>query len=401
MELRAAGRRGAGAPPAEARLIGGGAHAEAERDRRQRAGDRVRPRIRNPGVHPGKEAAVDPARTAPHPRGGQVARGRREAPDARRAPLWRAPRQGARARQAGRSRAEAGRGIRQGQSAGHDPGHRLDSRAQTVTAMLALHTWTLDTTPLPDALRATKAAGWDGVELRRIDFARAAEKGQPAADVLALVKASGLRVACVGVELGWMFADGAERQKLMQAFDESCRWAVALGCQTVMSASDRGRGDLARASANVREAADIAESHRVKLAVEFNSQAEQLNNLEVMRGVVAKAAHPSCGLLLDTYHLQRSGASLKAIDDVALGEIAYFQYSDVPRTGLEPGKALDRLPPGKGSVPFKEIFALLDRKGYRGFMSYEAPNPAAWARPADEVAREALEATRAQLPTAR
>ena len=264
--------------------------------------------------------------------------------------------------------------------------------------MLALHTWTLDTTPLPDALRATKSAGWDGVELRRIDFARAAEKGQPAADVLALVKASGLRVACVGVELGWMFADGAERQKLMQAFDESCRWAVALGCQTVMSASDRGRGDLARASANMREAGDVAASHGVKLAVEFNSQAEQLNNLDVMRGVVAKAAHPSCGLLLDTYHLQRSGASLKAVDDVALGEIAYFQYSDVPRSGLEPGKALDRLPPGKGSVPFKEIFALLDRKGYRGFMSYEAPNPAAWARPAAEVAREALEATRAQLP---
>ena len=261
-----------------------------------------------------------------------------------------------------------------------------------MTTMLALHTWTLDTTPLADALRATKAAGWDGVELRRIDFARAA------AEVLTLAKASGLRVACVGVELGWMFADGDERRKLMHAFDESCRWAAALGCQTVMSASDRGRGDLARAASNMREAGDIAAGHRVKLAVEFNSQAEQLNNLDVMRGVVAKAAHPSCGLLLDTYHLQRSGARLAAIEDVALGEIAYVQYSDVPRTGLEPGKALDRLPPGRGSVPFKDIFALLDRKGYRGFMSYEAPNPAAWARPAEEVAREALDATRAQLP---
>ena len=52
-----------------------------------------------------------------------------------------------------------------------------------MTTMLALHTWTLDSTPLPDALRATRSAGWDGVELRRIDFARAAEKGQPAADV--------------------------------------------------------------------------------------------------------------------------------------------------------------------------------------------------------------------------
>jgi len=109
--------------------------------------------------------------------------------------------------------------------------------------MLALHTWTLDTTPLADALRATRAAGWDGVELRRVDFARAAEKGQPAAEVLKLVKASGLRVACVGVEMGWIFADGAERGRLLEAFAESCRWAVELGCATVMSASDRGRGD--------------------------------------------------------------------------------------------------------------------------------------------------------------
>jgi 2-keto-myo-inositol isomerase len=270
-----------------------------------------------------------------------------------------------------------------------------------MTAPLALHTWTLETTPLVDALRATRAAGWDGVELRRVDFSRAAEKGQNAAQVLALVKASGLRVACVGVELGWIFADSDERRRLFEAFAESCRWAKELGCTTVMSASDRGRGDLTRAAANVREAGDLAASHGVRLAIEFNSQAEQLNNLDVMRGIVARAAHKSCGLLLDTYHLQRSGASLSAIDDVALNEIAYVQYSDVPRTGLEPGKALDRLPPGRGSVPFKEIFALLDRKGYRGFMSYEAPNPAAWSRPAEEVAREALEATRAVLPIAR
>ena len=147
----------------------------------------------------------------------------------------------------------------------------------------------------------------------------------------------------------------------------------------------------------MREAAGIAASHRVKLA---SSSTRRPTSSTISRSCAASSRRPriaSCGLLLDTYHLQRSGASLAAIEDVALGEIAYFQYSDVPRSGLEPGKALDRLPPA-GSVPFKEIFALLDRKGYRGFMSYEAPNPAAWARPADEVAREALDATRAHLP---
>jgi sugar phosphate isomerase/epimerase len=60
-----------------------------------------------------------------------------------------------------------------------------------------------------------------------------------------------------------------------------------------------------------------------------------------------------------------------------------------------PGQALDRLPPGQGSVPFKDFFAAVERRGYAGYCSYEAPNPAAWARDPADVAREALEATRA------
>ncbi len=264
--------------------------------------------------------------------------------------------------------------------------------------MLALHTWTLDTTPLAEVLRVAKRVGWDGIELRRVDFARAAEAGKRAEDVLALVEASGLGVACVGVEPGWMGAEGAERERLFGAFAESCRWAAELGARTVMSPVDRGRLDLGRAATSLRAVGELAVKHAVRLALEFNSQAEQLNTLASVREVLALANDPSCGLLLDTYHLGRSGATLAEIEKVPLAEIAYVQFSDVPRSGLEPGKALDRLPPGRGSVPFKEIFALLARKGYRGFMSYEAPNPAAWARPAEDVAREALEATRSVLP---
>jgi len=264
--------------------------------------------------------------------------------------------------------------------------------------MLALHTWTLDTTPLADVLRIARHAGWDGVELRRIDFERAAQKGQAAADVQALVRGGGLPVACVGVELGWMWAEGDERHRLLGVFDEQCARAALLGCGTVMSPVDKGRGDLRRAAESVREVGDIAAKHGVRLAVEFNSQAAELNALPRMREVMAKASHLRCGLLLDTYHLWRSGATIRDVEDVTLEEIAYVQFSDVPRSGLEPGKFTDRLPPGQGIVPFREFFALLEFKGYGGFLSYEAPNPAAWARPAADVAREALEAARARLP---
>jgi sugar phosphate isomerase/epimerase len=261
---------------------------------------------------------------------------------------------------------------------------------------LALHTWTLDKTPLAEALRVARESGWDAVELRRLDFARAQEAGHSAADVIGLVRASGLPVACVGVEFGWMWAEGAERHRLLQVFAEQCARAAALGCTTVMSPVDRGEGSVARAAASVREVGDLAAAARVRLAVEFNSQAAQLNGLGRMREVMAQAAHPACGLLLDTYHLHRSGATVRDLEDVAPSEIAYVQYSDVP-AAVRPGENMPRLAPGRGVVPFKEWFRAFAARGYAGYLSYEAPDPAAWARPPADVAREALAATRSFL----
>jgi sugar phosphate isomerase/epimerase len=262
---------------------------------------------------------------------------------------------------------------------------------------LALHTWTLDTTPLPDAVAAAKAAGWDAVELRRLDWTRGRDAGRSATWVEDTVRASGLPVACVGVEFGWMWADGAERARLLATFDEQCARATALGCRTVMSPVDKGRGDLARAATSVREVGDLAARHGVRLAVEFNSQCEQLNTLERVREVLARAAHPHCGLLFDAYHMQRSGGSPRSLDDVRGAEIVYVQFSDVPRGELKRGEVLNRLPPGQGCVPFKEFFDAVRGTGYAGFVSYEAPNTAAWSRSPGEVAREALAATRALL----
>ena len=259
---------------------------------------------------------------------------------------------------------------------------------------LALHTWTLLSTKVADILKVARSTGWDGVEISRQSITAA----MPIDEIARLVKASGLPVACVGAGSGWMWSDGDARRAMLATFDEACRVAASLDCRTVMSPVDQGTGDLAQAAAGVREVGDMAARHGVRLAVEFNSLAKQLNSLERARELMDRAAHPACGLLLDTYHLGRSGATMRQIEDVAPREIVYVQYSDVPRTGLKPGYALDRLPPGHGSFAFKEFFALMNTKGYGGFLSYEAPNETAWTRPPDDVAREALSATRAVLP---
>jgi sugar phosphate isomerase/epimerase len=264
-----------------------------------------------------------------------------------------------------------------------------------ATPRLALHTWTLDTTPFSDVLRIARETGWNAVELRRVDFARAAAQGRSADAVLDEVKASGLPVACVGVELGWMGATGDERRRLLAVFEESCRWAQALGCSTVMSPVDKGpAGDIDVAIGSLCEVGGIAAAHGVRLALEFNALCEYWNTLPRVRDLVRRAAHPGCGLLIDTYHLGKSGATPEMLDDLDTAEIAYVQYSDVPRDP-KPGANTDRLPPGQGTVPFREIFGRIAKKGYAGYLSYEAPNPIAWARDPKTVAREALDATRA------
>lgn len=264
---------------------------------------------------------------------------------------------------------------------------------------LALHTWTLDTTPLPEALRAAKSAGWNAVELRRIDFTRCLERGMTNAQVLDLVKKSGLDVACIGTEYGLIFAQGEERSRLLKALEETCANAKALGCDLVMVAPGQNPpGTLREAAANFRAGGAIAREHGVRFALEFNSAHDVINRLEAGREIVELADHPNCGILLDAYHLERSGGGGRGFESYPAEKIFAFQYSDVP-AGPPPAvrRPTDRLPPGKGSVRWNEVFGLLKEKGYGGYLSYEAPNPEQWARPPVEVAREALEATRRLL----
>ena len=77
--------------------------------------------------------------------------------------------------------------------------------------------------------------------------------------------------------------------------------------------------------------------------------------------------------------------------DVPASDIIAFQFSDVPPGPISNTVTpLDRLPPGKGVVRWREVLQLLMEKGYERYINYEAPNPAQWSRPPAEVAREGI-----------
>jgi 2-keto-myo-inositol isomerase len=262
---------------------------------------------------------------------------------------------------------------------------------------IALHTGTLDTTPFSDVLRIARETGWDAIELRRVDFARAAEAGRAADEVLAQVRASGLAVACVGSVGGWMWSSEADAAGPLAAVAESCDWAAALDCPFVMGGVEQGTGSDDLAAERLHRVGEIAAARGVRFALEPQSQAKQYSTPSRTHEVVAKANHPNVGLLIDTYHVQRTTGGLSEYEALNPAELFYVQYSDVPADSA-PGQTRDRLAPGQGVVPFKEAFAILAAKGYDWYASYEALSPAIWAADPTAVAREGAEATRARLP---
>jgi 2-keto-myo-inositol isomerase len=258
--------------------------------------------------------------------------------------------------------------------------------------------WTIDTTPLPTALDVARVAGYDAVELRRTDFKRCFDAGMTNEQVLDLILKSGIPVGVLGVEYGWLFATGDESKRLFGVFRESCKNAVALGCNMLMSAPGPVSGPIKHAIEYLREAGDIAAEYGLRLAIEFNSQHDVLDSLAVLTELITGADKPNCGYLIDAYHFTRSGAGGRGFEGVPAEQIFYFQYSDLspnPVTGVK--RPTDRLPPGKGVVKWHEMLGLLAEKQYTGYLSYEAPNPEQWVRSPYDVAREGVELTRKLL----
>lgn len=260
---------------------------------------------------------------------------------------------------------------------------------------IALHTWTLDKTPLSEALTIAREAGFNAIELRFGDFRRCFEAGMNNDQVLDMIRDSGLKVSVMGTEYGVMFARDGELQRLLDSLDITCANAVALGCDTIMVAPGLNPPtSAAQAAENFRKCGEVAKKYGIRFALEFNSRHAIINRLSVAREILAMAGHPHCGLLLDAYHLHCSGAVGRGFAELPDEQIFAFQYSDAPPNPVQVRTATDRLPPGKGVIPWVDVFQLLMEKNYRGYISYEAPNPAQWSRPPAEVAREAVTATR-------
>jgi sugar phosphate isomerase/epimerase len=112
--------------------------------------------------------------------------------------------------------------------------------------------------------------------------------------------------------------------------------------------------------------------------------------------VMLEAQHPQACLLPDVYHLRRGGSDLRGMRLLSAAAVHCFHFNDYPavddRTKLTDA---DRVYPGDGAAPWKEIIGDLRSIGFHGVVSLELFNRDYWKQDPLEVARTGLEKMRA------
>ncbi len=144
-------------------------------------------------------------------------------------------------------------------------------------------------------------------------------------------------------------------------------------------------GEYHRAARSLREAADLAETFGVRLAIEFQKSSLLCSCLETLLALIAQAGTANAGICLDVFHYYMGPSKFEDLAYLSPENLAWVQLCDVSGTPRELAGDSDRIFPGEGDFQLGPIIEHLARIGYDGYVSLEITNPQLWQVPPDRV----------------
>ncbi len=204
---------------------------------------------------------------------------------------------------------------------------------------------------------------------------RTAEQQKKIGDTLASL---GMTMGVFVVDKGGNSANtlAAGKQEYVDIFLKGCRRTVDVAKRVNAKWVTVVPGDFERnipigiQTGNVIEAlrkgAEILEPHNIIMVLEPLSDSPDLflQNSDQTYMICKGVNSPSCKLLFDMFHMQRTEGNVINNIDKTWNEIAYFQIGDNP----------GRNEPTTGEMNYKNIFKHIYNKGFRGVMGMEHGN---------------------------
>ena len=256
---------------------------------------------------------------------------------------------------------------------------------------------------LADQIQLAAAAGYAGIEPWTSDLAKASETGGALKELRQRCADSGLTVISAIGFAAWAVNDEAARAKGLEQMKRDMDLVAQLG-GTHIAASPAGVNqagvtlDLDRAAERYRAVLELGRSVGIVPQLEFWGASANLSRLDQCLYVAARAAHPDACVLADVFHMYRGGTEPAALRLLGRSAAYSFHMNDYPASpARETLKDADRVWPGDGVAPIRDMLKIFAENGASVWLSVELFNPTYWTRPAEETARTGLEKMKAAV----
>jgi sugar phosphate isomerase/epimerase len=259
--------------------------------------------------------------------------------------------------------------------------------------------------PLTDLIDIAQKAGYEAIEPWVSEVDAYLKSGGTLKELKKRFADAGLKVADLIGFAEWIVEDADRRKKGLETAKRDMGWAADLGCPRVAAPPVGATGgtskrddpkftqpviDLLAAADRYRALLDLGQAVGVTPVVEVWGFSKTLRRLGEALLVAAECGDSKGCVLPDVYHLYKGGSDFAGLPLLSGSAIGIFHVNDYPKIERDKIVDADRVYPGDGIAPLKDVFAALRRTGYSGFLSLELFNREYWKQDPHAVAKTGL-----------
>jgi 2-keto-myo-inositol isomerase len=222
-----------------------------------------------------------------------------------------------------------------------------------------------------------------------------------AEDFRALLAEHEVVAPVISFQGGILASQGDFRRQHWESFAKRLAQCRDLAIGTLVVAADivgpLSQQDIERVQASLRQAADLAGQHDMRLALEFQSRSAFANNLQTAAALVEEVESRQLGICFDVFHFYTGPSKLEDLAYLTCDNLFHVQLCDLAGIPRELASDSERVLPGDGDFQLKPIVEHLRSIGYDGYVSVELMNPQIWRIPPLQFGEVAMTALRKLL----
>lgn len=258
--------------------------------------------------------------------------------------------------------------------------------------------------PITESIDIASKAGYSAIEPWIQELDEYTKGGGTLKDLGKRFADAGLAVPDAIGFAEWLVSDDDRRKKGLETAKRDMDKVLAVGGKCIAAppvgatAGGSRRDDpkftepvsAVVAAERYRVLLDLGKSMGITPLVEVWGHSASLGKLGETLLAAMECGAEGGAVLPDVYHLYKGGSNFNGLKLMSGSAIGIFHVNDYPK--IERGKIVDqdRVYPGDGVAPLKEVFATLKAIGYAGYLSLELFNRDYWKQDPHEVAKTGL-----------